>query len=164
MNNIEAASGEDHRWRTGRLHSRKEHYRADLQPKNPLREIFPAPARPLLCLHRLQGDIRQGLACSFVDDHEEVQHQCQPYPSHQTPLWQGHQCSLLKRLHRRQVANTKYVLSMVSMYMVSWYTLVSWSSLAWQSEWNLSPIFALISVHNTILQGESLSVLFIVEF
>ena len=29
---------------------------------------------------------RQGLACSFVGNHEEVQHQHQPYPSHQKPL------------------------------------------------------------------------------
>ena len=29
---IEATSGEDHRWRTGRLQSRKEYHRADLQP------------------------------------------------------------------------------------------------------------------------------------
>ena len=27
-----------------------------------------------------------GLACSFVGNHEEVQHQHQPYPSHQKPL------------------------------------------------------------------------------
>ena len=32
----------------------------------------------------------QDLACSFVGNHEEVQHQHQPYPSHQKPLWQGH--------------------------------------------------------------------------
>ena len=50
---IEAASREDHCWRTGRLQSRKEHYRADLQPKNPLWEISPAPARPLSFLSRL---------------------------------------------------------------------------------------------------------------
>ena len=33
---IEATSGEDHRLRTGRLQSRKEHHRVDLQPTNPL--------------------------------------------------------------------------------------------------------------------------------
>ena len=33
---IEATSGEDHRRKTGRLKSRKEHHRADLQPMNPL--------------------------------------------------------------------------------------------------------------------------------
>ena len=44
---IEATSGEDHRWRTGRLQNRKEHHRADLQPKNPLWEISAAPAGPL---------------------------------------------------------------------------------------------------------------------
>ena len=27
-----------------------------------------------------------GLACSFVSNHEEVQHQHKPYPSHQKPL------------------------------------------------------------------------------
>ena len=32
----------------------------------------------------------EGLECSFVGNHEEVQHQHQPYPSHQKPLWQGH--------------------------------------------------------------------------
>ena len=53
---------------------RKEHHRADLQPTNPQR-ISPAPARPLSCLHRLQEGLRQGLACSFVGNHEEVQHQ-----------------------------------------------------------------------------------------
>ena len=30
--------------------------------------------------------LRQGLACSFVGNHEEVQHQHQPHPSHQKPL------------------------------------------------------------------------------
>ena len=52
---IEAASREDNCRRTGRLQSKKEHYRADLQPKNPLWEISLARARPLPCLHRLQG-------------------------------------------------------------------------------------------------------------
>ena len=33
---IEATSGEDHFRRTGRLQSRKEYHRADLQPANPL--------------------------------------------------------------------------------------------------------------------------------
>ena len=33
---IEAASGEDHCSRTGRLQSREEHHTAALQPKNPL--------------------------------------------------------------------------------------------------------------------------------
>ena len=32
---------------------------------------------------RLQEGLRQGLACSFVGNHEEVQHQHQLYPSHQ---------------------------------------------------------------------------------
>ena len=36
--------------------------------------------------HQLQERLRQGLACSFVDNHEEVQHQHKPYPSHQKPL------------------------------------------------------------------------------
>ena len=38
-------------------------------------EISPAPARPLPCLNRLQEGLRRGLACSFVGNHEEVQHQ-----------------------------------------------------------------------------------------
>ena len=37
-------------------------------------------------LHRLQEGLRQGLACSFEGNHEEVQHQRQPYPSHQKLL------------------------------------------------------------------------------
>ena len=82
---IEATSV-DHRWKTGRLQSRKEHHRADLQSKNPLWEISPAPTRPLPCLNRLQEGLRQGLACSFVGNREEVQHQHKPYPSHQKPL------------------------------------------------------------------------------
>ena len=49
-------------------------------------EISPAPARPLPCLHRLQEGLRQGLACSSEGNYEEVQHYCQPYPSHQKPL------------------------------------------------------------------------------
>ena len=36
----------------------------------------------LPCLRRLQEGLRQGLACSFVGNHEEVQHQHKPYPSH----------------------------------------------------------------------------------
>ena len=43
----------------------------------------PAPARPLPCLQRLKEGLRQGLACSFLDNREEVQHQHRPYPSHQ---------------------------------------------------------------------------------
>ena len=34
--------------------------------------ISPAPARLLPCLHRLQEGLQQGLACSFVGNHEEV--------------------------------------------------------------------------------------------
>ena len=56
---IEATSG-DHRWRTGRLQSRKEHHRADLQTTHSLWEISQAPARPLPCLHRLQEGLRTG--------------------------------------------------------------------------------------------------------
>ena len=52
-------SGEDHCWRTGRLQSRKEHHRADLQPTNPLLETSPAPGKPLPCLHRLQEGLQQ---------------------------------------------------------------------------------------------------------
>ena len=54
IRHTEAASAEDHHVRKGRLQSKKGHHRADLQPTNPLREISPAPARPLPCLHRLQ--------------------------------------------------------------------------------------------------------------
>ena len=46
---IEATSGEDHRWRTGRLQSRKEYHRADLQPMHSIWEISPAPARRVYC-------------------------------------------------------------------------------------------------------------------
>ena len=81
-----ATSGEDHRWRTGRLQSRKEHHRADLGSMSPLWEISPAPARHLSFLHRLQKGLRQCLAYSFVGNYEEVQHQHQPHPSHQKPL------------------------------------------------------------------------------
>ena len=87
---IEATSREDHRWRTGRLQSRKEYHRADLQATHSMWEISPAPARPLPCLHRFQEGLGQGLACSFVGNHEEVQHQHQSCPSHQKHLWQGH--------------------------------------------------------------------------
>ena len=83
---MEAASEEDHCWRSGRLESRKEHHRADFPPKNFMWKISPAPARPLPRLHRRQGGLRQGLVCSFVCNHEEV-HQRQPYPRYQTPLW-----------------------------------------------------------------------------
>ena len=86
----EATSGEDHHWRTGRLQSRKEYHGENLQSTHSLWEISPAPARPLPCLHRLQEGLQQGLACSFVGNHEEVQHQHQPYLSHRKPLWQGH--------------------------------------------------------------------------
>ena len=57
---IEATSREDHHRRTGRLQSRKEYHRADLQPAHSMWEIFPAPARPLPCLRRLQEGIWQG--------------------------------------------------------------------------------------------------------
>ena len=70
---FEATNG-DHCWRTGRLKSRQEHHRADLQSTNSLWEISPAPARPLPCLHRLQEGLWQGLACSFVGSHEPRKH------------------------------------------------------------------------------------------
>ena len=43
-------------------------------------------ARHLPCLLRLQEGLRQGLTCSFVGNHEEVQQQRQPYPSLQKPV------------------------------------------------------------------------------
>ena len=49
-------------------------------------EVSPAPASPLPCLHRLQEGLRQGLACSVVGNHEEIQHQHKLYPNHQKPL------------------------------------------------------------------------------
>ena len=61
---IEAASREDHWWRTGRLQSRKEYHRTDFQSENPLWEISPAPARPLPCFHTLQEGLHKGLAIS----------------------------------------------------------------------------------------------------
>ena len=73
----------DHRRRTGTLQSRKEYHSADLQPTHSMWEISPAPARPLPCLHTLQEGLRQGLACRFEGNYEEVRHHCQPYPSHQ---------------------------------------------------------------------------------
>ena len=73
---IEVARGEDYCLRKGRLQSREERHRADLRSENPLKEIFPAPPRPQLYLHRLQEGLRQDLECSFVDIHDEVQHQC----------------------------------------------------------------------------------------
>ena len=44
------------------------------------------PARPIPYRHRLKEGLQQGLACLYGRMHEEVQHQCQPYLSHQTPL------------------------------------------------------------------------------
>ena len=76
---LEAKSREYHHWRTGRLQSRKENHRADLQTKNPLWEASPALARPISCLHRFEEGFWQSLACSFVSSHEELQHQHQPY-------------------------------------------------------------------------------------
>ena len=105
---IEAISGEDHRWRRARLQNRKKYHRADLQPTNPLWEISPAPAISLPWFHRLQVGLLQGFACSFVGNREEVQHQHQPYPSHLKPLWQGHQCSPLQRQNRRLVPNNSW--------------------------------------------------------
>ena len=51
LNRLKLQVEKIYHWRTGRLQSRKEHHRADLQPKNPLWEIHPTPARPLPCLH-----------------------------------------------------------------------------------------------------------------
>ena len=95
-------------WRIGRLQSRKELHRADLQHTNSLWETSPAPVRPPQCLQGHQEGLRQGLACSFVDNREEVPHQRQPYPSRQTPLWQGHQGSPLQRHHRRLIPNNSW--------------------------------------------------------
>ena len=38
------------------------------------------------CLHKLKEGLRQGLACSFVGNHEEVQYQHKLYPNHQKPV------------------------------------------------------------------------------
>ena len=54
------------------------------------------------------------LACRFVGNHEEVQHQHQPYPSHQKPLRQGHQCSPLQQQHRILVPNYSWSLTGMS--------------------------------------------------
>ena len=83
---IEATSGEDHRLRTGRLQSRREH----------TEQIFNLR---ILCEKHLQHQhdlyhvfidfkkgLRQGLACSFVGNHEEVQHQHKPIQVIQKPL------------------------------------------------------------------------------
>ena len=111
---IEATSGEDHHWRTDWLQRRKECHRADLQPMNPLWEISSAPARPVPCLHRLEEGLQQGLACCFVGNHDELQYQHQPYPSHQKPLWQGHWCSPLLQHHSRLVPNNSWSLTWMS--------------------------------------------------
>ena len=39
--------------------------------------------------------LRQSLACSCEGNHEELQHQRQPYPSHQKPLGQGHYSAII---------------------------------------------------------------------
>ena len=59
-------------------------------------------------IHGPQEGLRQDLACSFMGNHGEVQHQCWPYLSHQTPLWQGHKCSPFQRQHRRLVPNNRW--------------------------------------------------------
>ena len=83
---IEATSGEDHRRRTGRLQSRKEYHRADLQ-QSILCEKYLQHQQDL---YHVFTDFKKAfdkvLACSFVGNHEEVQHQHKPYPSHQKPL------------------------------------------------------------------------------
>ena len=80
---IDAASGEDHCWITGRLQNRKEHQQ----------QIF---SLRILCEKHLQHQqtstlsvegFQQGLACSFVNNNEKVQYERQPYP---TPLWQAY--------------------------------------------------------------------------
>ena len=58
--------------------------RASTKVEEKYNEIYLSPTRPLPCLHRLQEGPRKGLACSFVGNHE-VQHQRQPYSSHQKP-------------------------------------------------------------------------------
>ena len=56
----------------------------------------------------VKEDFRQGLECSFVGNHEELQNQHQPYPSHQKPLWQGPQCRPLQQQHMRLVPNNSW--------------------------------------------------------
>ena len=52
MNRLRPQAREDHCWRTSRVQNRKEHHRADLQPKNPPGEYFAAQDdKP--CLHLL---------------------------------------------------------------------------------------------------------------
>ena len=64
------------------LQSRKEHHRTCLQPKSPLRENLQRQQDLYHVFIDFREGLRQGLACSFVGNHEEAQHQHQPYLSH----------------------------------------------------------------------------------
>ena len=87
-----ATSGENHR---------------DLQPTHSMLEISPAPARPLPCLHGLQEGLRQGLACSFVDNHEEV-HQKKTLSKLSKTSVSRPLVRLLQQQHRRLVPNNSW--------------------------------------------------------
>ena len=73
----------DHSWRTGRLQSRKEYHKEDLQP---IWENYLQHQQNLYHVFIDFKGLRQGLTCSFWGNHEEVQHQHKPYPNHQKPL------------------------------------------------------------------------------
>ena len=58
-----------------------------------------------------------GFTYSFLGNHEEAQHKCQPFLSHRMPLWQGHQCSPLQQWHRRLVLNNTWNLTGMSAFI-----------------------------------------------
>ena len=71
----EPASGEDHYWRTASVRAR----RCTTEQIFNLRILCEKDPQHQQDLYH---GFRRGLACIFVGNHEEVQHQCQPYPSY----------------------------------------------------------------------------------
>ena len=111
-------------------------------------------------IHGPQEGLRQDLACSFIGNHGEVQHQCWPYLSHQTPLWQGHKCSPFQRQHRRLVPNNSWSLTGMShpssstyFWKRSWETPQKIMKALWVLEAEQSPISTLLNDING-LAGE----------
>ena len=77
----------------------------DLQPQNPVWKVPSTSAQFVPCLHRFQNNIWQGMACSLMDHHAEIQYQCKSSSRRWAPVRQCHKCSSDEWQHRIMVQN-----------------------------------------------------------
>ena len=78
-------------WSAGWVHSQEKHHRTNPQSENPVWKVLSTSAESVSCLHIFQRSIWQGMACSLMGNHAEVQYQiqCRSSLRHWAPVWQG---------------------------------------------------------------------------